>query len=72
MPRPSHELLRIATAGGGLTIDAALWEFGDLIKIAEAAGKHGGRIHITNISMWDTDELVRLAEAGKGSVSFEI
>ena len=72
MPRPTEDLVRIAEAGGGLTIDASMREIEDLIKIARAARESGGRIHITNIRMWKTDELVQVASVGRGCVSFEL
>jgi hypothetical protein len=72
MPRPTEDLVRIAEAGGGLTIDASMREIEDLIRIAEAARKSGGRVHITNTRMWKTDELVQVASVGQGCVSFDL
>ena len=71
MQRGFNELILIAQAGGGFTIDANDINQGDLILIAQAAGKGGGRIHILNVSSKSQDELILIAQAGKGAVVFQ-
>jgi DNA replication protein len=72
MKRTTDDLVRIAYAGGGFTIDAKNYTTNELVRISAAASKHGSRIHILNANRNTTDELVRIAAASKGCVTFEL
>jgi hypothetical protein len=66
------ELVRIAVAGGGFTIDAHQVPVDGLVRIAVAASSKGARITIQNAQSLSTDNLVRIAVAGKGAIFFEL
>lgn len=66
-----EDLIRIALAGGGLTISAATQTTENLIRIALAASGKATRMHLTTCESKTTEELIRIALAGKGCVSFE-
>jgi predicted RNA-binding protein YlxR (DUF448 family) len=69
MSKPIADLVRIASNGGGMILDASI-PTADLIRIASnAAGK--GTIIIRNADSKPTAELVRIASNGNGSVIFE-
>jgi hypothetical protein len=68
--RATNELIRIAAAGGGFRINAAR-DINDLVRIAAAAGQHGARVVIHGVGNMPTDDLIRIAAAGKGAVAFE-
>lgn len=72
MIRPAQELLRIASAGGGFTLDGSRYSADDLVEIVSAVRRNGSRVHITRCLMKSTDDLVRIAAAGKGCVTFEV
>ena len=72
MSKTTDELVLIAAAGGGLTIDAKTRTMNELVRIAAAASNHGSRINILNANSKTTDELVSIAAAGKGCVLFEL
>lgn len=70
--RSTNDLVRIASAGGGMAIDAGMRQTNDLVRIASAASNHPGtRIFLGGLSMRDTNDLVRIASAGKGAVVFQ-
>lgn len=71
MEKTINELVRIAFAGGGFTIDASTHTTNELVRIAHAASNLMSRIHILNANRKTTDELVRIAFASKGCVTFE-
>ncbi|WP_425081183.1 hypothetical protein [Ruegeria arenilitoris] len=64
-------LVRLAAAGGGFKINAEDFYVDDLIKIAVAAGSKQSRIVVTKADEFDSDDLIRIAEAGKGCMLFE-
>jgi hypothetical protein len=71
MKRPVHELVNIAMAGGGFSLDAHDVDKNSLIQIASAAGGRGGRLEVHNAwQRFSTDDLILIAAAGKGSVFF--
>jgi hypothetical protein len=72
MMRSIEELIKIARAGGGFRLDASHCTTDDVIKVAEVAGECGAELHITRICGKSTDELVKIASAGRGRVFFEI
>ena len=69
--RPTNDLIRIASAGGGFTLDADVRPTEDLIRIASAASAAGARVHFRGLSLRPTDDLIRIGSAGRGVVSFE-
>jgi len=67
----TDELVRIASAGGGFSINAGLRQTSDLITIARAGSIHGAPLVFRGLNLRTTDEIVSIAQAGKGCVSFE-
>ena len=65
------QLLRIASAGGGLRLKAAAIGLSDLMRIASAASSHGARITVVGSAAIGADGMMRIASAGKGCVAFE-
>ncbi len=68
--RPIGDVVRIAAAGGGFTMDAGVKQTNDLVRIAAAASSNGARIRFTGLEVRPIDELVRIAAAGGGAVEF--
>ena len=68
--RTTEELMRIAAAGGGLTINGGARTVEDLMRIAAAAGSRGARVTLTGMNSKTTEDLIRIAAAGKGCVDF--
>jgi hypothetical protein len=68
--RTKDELVKIAVAGGGFVMDAKAKPQEDLVAIAGAASHEGAVVMLRNTSEKETDELVEIAFAGKGSVIF--
>ncbi len=71
LPRRLDELIMIAAAGGGLTLDGGALHVANRVQIVAAASRDGARITITNAKTKSTDDLVKIAAAGKGCVIFE-
>lgn len=69
--RPVEDLIRIASAGGGFRLNAALRPTNDLIRIASAASTSGARLYFDGLGMRTTEDLIRIGSAGKGRVSFD-
>jgi DNA replication protein len=67
----TDDLIRIAIAGGGFRLDCRSRKTEDLIRIALAASNNNSRVVFFGASFRLVDELVKIAVAGKGSVSFE-
>lgn len=65
------ELISIVRAGGGLTVKAAEFTIDDLMPIVRAAAESGAYIRVTGALHWRAKDLVRLAEVGRGHVSFD-
>lgn len=65
------DIIRIASAGGGLHIDCTDQIVTDLVRIANAASVGGGYIFLENTAKLLVEEKVRIASAGKGHVIFE-
>ena len=68
--RTTQDLIRIASHGGGFTINGGTRSVEDLIKIAAAGSSTRARITFTNMSAMKVDELIRIGAAGNGSVEF--
>jgi len=72
MAKTTDQLVRIASAGGGLIIDGESKTTDQLVEIASASSQSNSKIIITNISSKTTDQLVRIASAGKGNVILDL
>lgn len=72
MTKTTDELVQIASAGGGFSIDAAKLTNEEIISIASAASGRKSRITVLNVNMKTTDELVAIASAGNGCVVFDM
>jgi len=68
---PIDDLVRIAQAGGGFRLDATHRYPDELMQIATAAKTGGATVIFYGMSTYYTDDLIRIATAGKGSVIFE-
>lgn len=69
--KPTHELIQIAAAGGGLRLAASSKPTHELIQIAAAASNKGCHVYLTNAGVKPTHELIQIGTAGKGCVVFE-
>lgn len=65
------DLIRIMSAGAGFRLDARARAMDELILIAAASKSGGGRLVLTGMSIYNTDDLMRIASAGAGHVTFE-
>ena len=70
--RTTDELMRIAGAGGGFTLDAGSKSLEDLIKIAAASEYGKATVHIKNCGSFETLDLIKIAAAGGGHVDFDL
>jgi hypothetical protein len=68
--RTTEDLIRIASVGGGITINGGPRSVEDLIRIASAGSSKRARITFTNMSAMTAEELIRIAAAGGGCVEF--
>ncbi len=68
---PMDDLIRIAQAGGGFRLDATHRYLDELMQIATAAKTGGATVIFSGMSTYYTDDLIRIATAGQGSVIFE-
>jgi len=71
MSKTTDQLVRIAAAGGGFTIDSSKTT-DQLVRIAAVAAQSGAKITIEGAGSKTTDQLVRIASAGKGAVVFDM
>jgi len=69
--RPTEDLVRIMAAGGGFRINAEARASSDLVRIATAAVKGGGQLALIGMNTRRIEDIVDIALAGKGHVSFE-
>lgn len=69
--KTTEELVKIATAGGGLVVEAGRRTTDELIGIAAAAKHSGATVIFRNMAVRKTDALIKIAAAGKGKVIFE-
>lgn len=67
------QIVRIAAAGGGMTIDTQGKTVDQVVRIAAAAAasNHQVTLVIKNTQTYTVDQLVRVAAAGKGCVFFD-
>jgi hypothetical protein len=68
--RPLEDIERVAQAGGGFTLDASMRQTHDLVRIAAAAAHGGAKVTFTGLEKRRTEDLVTIALAGRGTVSF--
>lgn len=68
--RPTNDLMMIANAGGGFTLDAAVRPTNELMMIASAAKSGGGQVIFRGLNVRPTNDLMMIASAGKGHVHF--
>jgi hypothetical protein len=72
MQRSADDLLRIVVAGGGFTANGADYSVDQLIRIANAARGTGIRIHLLGMAARTTEDLVKIALASGGAITFEL
>jgi hypothetical protein len=66
----TNDVVRLAAAGDGFEMNAAGRPTEDLIRIAAAAGSSEARIVFRGLGVRPLSELIRIAAAGKGGVTF--
>jgi len=66
-----HQLMRMAHAGGGFRLDAFYRYPDELMQIAAAAKTGGATVIFAGMARHYTEDLIRIATAGQGSVIFE-
>ena len=64
------DMVRIASAGGGLRIDCRGKLVSDLVRVAAAGSGKGARIILENTSHILVSDKIRIAAAGQGCVLF--
>ncbi|EJL6956704.1 hypothetical protein O1D26_001280 [Vibrio cholerae] len=64
------QIVRIAAAGGGMTINAQGKSVDQVVRIAAAASGKQSQLVIRNFN-YSVDQMVRIAAAGKGCVLFD-
>jgi hypothetical protein len=69
--RTTHELMQIASAGGGFRMDASARPTHELMQIAGAAKNGGANVIMVGMTTRPTHELMQIASMGRGRVSFE-
>ena len=69
--RSTEDLMRIAAAGGGFTINGGPRTVEDLMRIAAAASSKGARVTLTGMNSRTAEDLMRIAAAGKGCIAFD-
>ena len=72
MGRTTDELVQIASAGGGFTLDATAHTTQGLTEIASAASTSKCTIRILKCQSITTEDLLTIAYAGKGCVIFDL
>jgi len=65
------DLIQIASAGGGLVIDANLLTTTDLIRVASYAAGKGSRVIMKGVSSMSVQDLEKIAHSGYGAVIFD-
>lgn len=64
------QLVRIAAASGGFTINAKKLTVDQMVRIAAAASTNRAQISIADATSLTVDQAVRIGAAGKGCVVF--
>ena len=71
MSMSTDDLVKIVDAGGGLTLDAGTKSKDELVRIAEVAAMSDAGVTFRNVTALAVDDLVEIAKAGDGCISFE-
>ena len=69
--KTTDELIKIATAGGGFVLEAGRRTTEELVRIASAARHSGATVIFKNMAVRKTNDLAKIASAGKGRIIFE-
>src|SRR5271157_2427003 len=69
--RPTEDIARAVLAGAGVRMNVLNRSTSDLIRIAQTSATKGSRVIFIGVETRPTDDMVRIASAGKGCVSFE-
>ena len=69
--RTETDLLTIASAGGGMILDASGKTTTELIDLAAVTATAGGTLTLQNVGGFTTSDLVRIAAAGSTHVIFQ-
>ena len=72
MKKTTDQLVRIASAGGGMIISGKGKTTDQLTRIASSSSKSGAKIIISDVSSKTTDQLTRIASAGNGNVILDL
>jgi hypothetical protein len=68
-----EQLKRIVLAGGGLSLDASAFTFGQIREIVEAAEAGGkGTVTLHNVAGLSAPQLAQLSTLAPGLVAFEL
>ncbi|UCG81339.1 MAG: hypothetical protein JSV60_03420 [Desulfobacterales bacterium] len=71
MSMTTDELIRIVSAGASVTLDVGTRTKDELVTIAGAAADSEVLVTFRNLGEMAVDDLVEIAKAGDGSVTFE-
>ena len=66
----TDNIVRIAAAGGGFTLDGASRSTEELIAIAKAANNGQADIAFRGLAQRDIDDILSIAKAGGGFITF--
>jgi hypothetical protein len=66
----TDDIVRIAAAGGGFTLDGASRSTEDLIAIAKAANSGQADIAFRGLAQRHIDDILSIAKAGGGFIKF--
>ena len=72
MSLSTEDLVKIVEAGGGLTLEAGSKSKDDLVTIATGATNLDVILTLKNVTALTVDDLVEIARAGDGCVTFEL
>lgn len=70
--RSVSDLIRIASAGGGFTLNASGISVADLIRIAAAVSGGNAKAIFTGTEHVSTTDLIRIGAAGNGAVMLSV
>lgn len=66
------EFMQFSSACGEKIVDATQKTENELLSVAAAAAKSGAKIIISNVQIREKDLLIRIANAGKGNILFDL
>ena len=64
------ELLNIVRAGAGVTMEAIHFTADDILPVAQECANEGVPLFVHGAMGWRTQDLIAIARAGKGRVTF--